>query len=531
MAELKTTQKTAMEVRKKLSELFLGSQNTVVIFLAGIFSKSKILLWSAHGKGKSFLAETTAKLCGVSYSRIQGTQGLTESKFLARYDLSKLLKGEEKVQWRDFVRARIKLLDEINRCHPTVLNALFSMLAEKMVLYGDERVNLSDFAFIGTLNPSDEGTYDVPPPLIDRFDISIAISSPAVYEKSQMLDLENKIISPMLDETVLLQIWSEVDKITVSDQLINTAAAFIRELQICEHGDKEFLTNFPQCCAECRFNENICSKLEPAMPVSERAFLSLLKISKAVAYVLGSAAVDDKHLKFALPYILMHRLKFTPAFEKESKNKIHLLRSVVNKIIERDIERTRGFDLIKRFESGDFDEYKNIKEYAVNDLVIAEVYRNLQKKYGEVVKIYEENIAHADFSNLLKIKHELKTKKSLSWQDGVILKLINAEMSKKLQFTSYISESTWVKFVEYLEKEFGVVNKNFTKEQCDGLDILGKIRLSWSAQPDVKQYGHPTMYKVTMAATSEKHIDFLHEVETFVMFNEKSAGIGDGLPF
>jgi hypothetical protein len=323
----------------------------------------------------------------------------------------------------------------------------------------------------------------------------------------------------MLDEITLLKIWSEVDKITVSDQLINTASAFIRELQICEYGDKEFLTNFPQCCAECRFNENLCSKLESGMPVSERAFLSLLKIAKAVAYLLGSAAVDDKHLKF------------TPAFEKESKNRMALLRSVANKLIERDMERTRGFDLIKRFESGDFAEYGNIKEYAVNDLVIAEVYKNLQKKYGEVVKIYEENIAHADFSNLLKRKHELKTKKSLSWQDSIILKLLNAEMSKKLQFTSYISQSTWVKFVEYLVKKSGVAAHNFEKEWSDGLDILGKIQLKWSAQPDVKQYGHPTMYKITITATSEKHIDFLHEVETFVMFNEKSAGSGDGLPF
>lgn len=152
----KKIQEKAIKVEQGLNKHFKGSKELVDVFLAGVLSKANILLWASHGKGKSFLAETTAKLANTTYARLQGSSGLTESKALARYDVGKLLKGEEEVKWRDFIFARIKLLDEVNRTHPTLLNSFFTMLAEKMVVFGDKRVDVPPFTFIASLPPEEE---------------------------------------------------------------------------------------------------------------------------------------------------------------------------------------------------------------------------------------------------------------------------------------------------------------------------------------------------------------------------------------
>jgi len=66
----KKLQSKAIKVREELQKHFKGDNELVDVFLAGIFSKANILLWASHGKGKSFLAETTAKLANTSYARI-----------------------------------------------------------------------------------------------------------------------------------------------------------------------------------------------------------------------------------------------------------------------------------------------------------------------------------------------------------------------------------------------------------------------------------------------------------------------------
>ncbi|MEW6558015.1 MAG: MoxR family ATPase [Elusimicrobiota bacterium] len=392
--------KLIQEIKDRLSNLYFGSSEIVDIFLAGILSGSNILLWSSWGKGKSWLAEATAKLLGCSFSRIQGSAGLVESKFLARYNLPKLLQGEEIIHWHNFVEAKIKLFDEINRVPATVLNSLFSMLAEKMVIYGNERKSLNAFVFIATLNPADEGTIkSIPMPFLDRFDICLPMSTLNVIDKTKLLNIDKNCIYPVLKEDVIEDIWQETATIKITERIKFVTANMIRTLQICvQKNDKEFLLDFPAVCDTCRFKESICSKLLPNNPVSERAYLSTLKVAQGLVILQNQKEINLEHIFIVLPYVLIHRVKFLHEYEKQHIDKISAIRNLVDYLRKKEFERERAYKIIAEIKSANIQLLDLLHGWAQNDLVLLEHYNNLKKEFAS--KSQEENIQKFSLAQL-----------------------------------------------------------------------------------------------------------------------------------
>ena len=208
-------QDKARECLARVLEYFKGNPEIPTVFMAGAISRSKILLEGSHGKGKTYVAELTSKVMGLDLSIVQGSAGLTESKFLARYDVADLMKGKETVDWKQFVDADLKLFDEINRVHPSILNGIFTMLARDRLDFGDESKELKPYVFVGTMNPADSGTYQIPLPLYDRFDISILTESVGFTDKLQILANQKKDPEPVLQNGDMAKIWEEVETVKV----------------------------------------------------------------------------------------------------------------------------------------------------------------------------------------------------------------------------------------------------------------------------------------------------------------------------
>ncbi len=378
-------QKKASIVKEELKKHFKGSSELIDVFLAGFFSKSKILLYGGAGKGKSLLSEATAKLVGASYSRVQGSTGLTESKYLARYDIAKLMKGEEKVKWRDFTHAQVKLFDEISRAPPVLLNSIFSMLQEKIVIFGDERFEVPDYCFLATMNPLDSASADLPFPLIDRFDICLLLPSVSFSEKIDLYEISKNNgglnLKSVFDKKDLELIWKDVESVKVEADVKILMASFTKDLQLCVYGEKEFLTNFPACCQDCRFREWICSKIDNRAPISERLALSVLKVSQAYAYLNGRDRVLKEDIVLVLPYALNHRLKVTSSYAMKMISRKSVVSSIVEKLVEKDIEREEAYRLIRAIiKSNDIEKLLLLKDYVKNDLLLKEIYEELKIK-------------------------------------------------------------------------------------------------------------------------------------------------------
>jgi len=438
----------AQEVFTELTAHYKGDTTVPELFLAGVFSRSKILLEGAHGKGKSMIAELTAAITGASYSRVQGSQGLTESKYLATMDVPQLMQGKQQVIWLPFVDAQIKVFDEWNRAHPSTLNGLFELMAEGCIDYAGERRQVGDYAFIGTMNPADSGTYEVPPPLMDRFDICLPTASVNYGDKVELLlgriNGQTKRAKRVLQDGELEAIWAEVAAVKVSTEQVEKLARVERTLQVCEHGDKEYLQNFPASCENCRFKEGVCSLIGNRWPASERPALSTIQVAKGLAYLRGRNKLANKDIEDVLPYVFYHRLELLGTFQSKQATKAQAIRAVFNKIQKAETERVQALELIAKAEAGKVDVVKateDLKQWSDNDLVLAEIAEAALKSLGKAVTAFKRKIAQLDVK---KLQAMIRNKKVTGEQ----AELVKEKIADKLQVTvSYdVMCSHWDEF-------------------------------------------------------------------------------------
>jgi len=481
----KKLQAKAIEVKKELAKYFKGSKEISDVFLAGVFSKAKILEWASHGKGKSLLAELIAQLCNCSYSRVQGSSGLTESKFLARYDLAKLMKGEEVVKWRDFVTAKIKLLDEINRTHPVLLNSIFSMLQEKKIYVGDDIAEVPNYVFIATMNPADSGTYELPPPLWDRFDICLLLQSLRLSDKLDILKNQPaervKSLKPILKKDEIEEIWEDVEKVKIPRDIQVFITAITRDLQLCVYGEKEFLTNFPQCCEECYFKQWICSSLDNRFPVSERLYLSIFKVSKAYAYLKGRDTVRKSDVLTLLKYALFHRLKVTDTFSQKYFSKERVVNSIVEKLIEKDLERSDAYKLIKEIiEKGDEKNLQILKEYADKDLLLKEMYKEIKEQFDSRQKEFISSLESMSPLHLEQLRERIRTSDTYVPNTKAIIDRIDELLEPHLTIERKLNKKQYLRFVARISRVSTWMGKQLRHnmlETCSFEDTIMKVNV------------------------------------------------------
>ncbi len=378
-------QKKAVAALDEVNHIYQGNQ-VVLYFLSALVSQANVLLFSAPGKGKSHLSESAAEVLGVSYKRVQGSPGLMESHFNAKFNVGKLMQGIEEVEWRDFLSAKIKLFDELSRVPPQTLAALHTILAEKTAYFGNESLKLEPSAFIASMNPLDSGSFELYAALLDRFDISINIPTPRFKDKSLIYEGQTYKPKSVLAEGELEQIWKEVAEMPVSAPVKGSAFVITRELQLCAYGDKEFLTNFPAVCKDCRFRNNVCSRVKNAP--SERTYLSALRIAKGLAYLKGKSAVTTEEVIEVMPAVLTHRLQLVPEIYRQSPTKLHAIELILHDILSKESERKAAYTLLINYAEAKDPKRRThlgeqIANYAQNDLLVEENFKDLQSSLEE----------------------------------------------------------------------------------------------------------------------------------------------------
>lgn len=375
MNKLTPLQKKAILALDEVNRVFQG-KDVVLYFMAALVSESHVLLFSSPGKGKSLLSESSATVLNTSYKRVQGSPGLMESHFNAKFNVAKLLKGEEEVEWRDFLKAKIKLFDELSRVPPQTLAALHSILAEKTAFFGNESLKLEPFSFIAAMNPVDTGSFELYNALIDRFDISINVPSPHFKDKSNIF--RSRVYQPksILAFGELDSIWMEVLNTNIPSSVKGTAFVISRDLQLCIHGDKEFLTNFPSVCKDCRFQHYVCSRVTNSP--SERLYISALKVAQGLAYLRGKSSVEIVDLIDIMPYALVHRLNLVPDHYKKNSTKLGSVNHILQDILAKEEERKIANLFMMKYADGDSSIKSKLDQFAMNDLLVKENFSDLQ---------------------------------------------------------------------------------------------------------------------------------------------------------
>ncbi len=332
--------------------------------LNSLVPNSAMLLVGGHGGGKTSIVKYLGRMMtGISLSEaeeciLRAHPQLTEEKIIATLNIAKLMNnGEEEVIWRKFSTSFWKIIDEVNRCSPYTQNILLSLLAEGKIKYYDSVNEVSKYSLYATLNPNDVGTFEMSPPFLDRFGISVPISMPKTQDLSVILESrDDKLgsydelteVPAVLTEEQLLNIWFEVSNVPCSEEAEDFIHAIIREYTLCERiekGNSDYLKPSTGLCSGCHFHipDKIpCNNSDSILSV--RAAKDLLRYSRALAWLLGLKEVTINNVITVAPYILSHRVDYLERRLNKATywgSKYEFTKNIINMILKRYNTRRR----------------------------------------------------------------------------------------------------------------------------------------------------------------------------------------------
>jgi MoxR-like ATPase len=280
----------ALESGKKV---IFGQDNLLDAIMAALVCEGHLLIEGMPGLGKTLSVSTMAKLCDLSFKRIQFTPDLLPSDLIGTMIYSQ--KEEEFTTKFGPIFTQLLLADEINRSPAKVQAALLEAMGETQVTIGDETHRLSrPFVVLATQNPIDqEGTYTLPEAQMDRFMMKINVDYPDFEAEKSILGLSSdpvKSLEPILSTDDLIHLQDMVREVYVDDKLKDLIVKIVHSTR-------------PE-------SEHFVKKYDGAIlaGASPRACIWLHKISRFIAFREGKDYVSPEHVLQVVPQVLGHRM-------------------------------------------------------------------------------------------------------------------------------------------------------------------------------------------------------------------------------
>ena len=327
--------------------------------LTSLLNHGTMLITGAPGIGKTTGAElaghffTGTPLDEILESTIQGHPQQTEEKMIARFHTGKLVKdGEEHVLPRKFLTSKVKLIDEINRLDPDKWSIILRLIDTGKATYGDTLLEAATGPLFATANYTDAGTFEMPPPGLDRFDVAAVVTSPQPWDLSRIYSRSDEKLNGGLQK--LLEIPEEL-KLSDDD-----FAQIRKEISgLPKAGNLDTSLNF--VLATIRFSEAASDDVtrmtkgnawassdiqglhftnHPSVytknELSVRTARAIQRYARALAWFSGDYQVSEAHVNTIFPYATWHKLqpseKALQEKPKFANDRIAFARFVLEKI-------------------------------------------------------------------------------------------------------------------------------------------------------------------------------------------------------
>lgn len=304
------------DVYEEISQVVVGQRYMVSRLLIGLFTNGHILLEGVPGLAKSLTINTLAKVLNLHFQRLQFTPDLLPADLIGTMIFNQ--KNQEFEVKKGPIFANLILADEVNRSPAKVQSALLEAMQERQVTIGDTTYELDKpFLVLATQNPVEqEGTYPLPEAQVDRFMLKVNVSYPTKTEELEIMRRmsttnERTEVRKILSPQDIFGIRELINRVTVSSSLEN----YIIELI--------FATRNP---ADYGLKDEANYILYGASP---RASISLIRASKALAFLNNRDYVLPEDIKEAASDVLNHRIILN--YEAEADGVVS--RQVIDKIL------------------------------------------------------------------------------------------------------------------------------------------------------------------------------------------------------
>jgi MoxR-like ATPase len=216
-----------------LGSIILGKDAEISLALACVLARGHLLIEDLPGLGKTILAQSLARVLGLSFQRIQFTSDLLPADIIG-VSVFKQNAGQFAFQ-RGPVFAQLVLADEVNRATPKAQSALLQAMEERQVsVDGQTHALPSPYFVVATQNPSDQiGTFPLPESQLDRFLMRIELGYPNEENERALITGSDRremleSLTPTLQPETLLQLQVAASKVHMTDALVDYVQALVR---------------------------------------------------------------------------------------------------------------------------------------------------------------------------------------------------------------------------------------------------------------------------------------------------------------
>jgi MoxR-like ATPase len=304
-------------VTQMMGERIVGQHRLIENILVCLISDGHMLIEGMPGLAKTTAAKVIAESIDSKFGRVQFTPDLLPSDLIGT---EVYLHEKSLFSFRPGpIFNNILLADEINRAPAKVQSALLEAMEEKQVSVGNKSYKLPElFMVIATQNPIEqEGTYNLPEAQLDRFLMRVIVDYPnpneelTILKRAEARHFENPPVLNKISQEKVLEARKAAQDIFISEAVRNYIVSLVTA------------TRMPK-----KYDAQLAKWISHG--ASPRATLSLLKASKALAYLRGQTYVTPEHVQALAPDILAHRIY--PSYESESDN---ISRSeIINRLLQ-----------------------------------------------------------------------------------------------------------------------------------------------------------------------------------------------------
>ena len=275
------------KVVDQVGKIVVGRESEVNLLLICLLARGHVLLEGVPGISKTLLAKSFSRCLDLKFKRVQFTPDMLPLDIIGGYVFN--MKNREFEFREGPIFANILLADEINRSGPKVQSALLEAMQEIQVTVEGNTSKLPfPFMVIATQNPLDfEGVYPLVESELDRFMMKINFKYPESQVESDILkknltQLDPDQITPVVSQDDLKNIFSEVDRVHVSDELLR----YVVEIADNTRNDSRI-----------------------GLGASPRAMVQVIHSARANAYLDGRNFVLPEDIKLVVPHVLSHRIR------------------------------------------------------------------------------------------------------------------------------------------------------------------------------------------------------------------------------